>query len=286
MNTFDQDYKKILNEILENAEYFSTRGHKTLYLFGKELRIDMREGFPITTLRKIGFKSTISEILWDVSGSSRISDLNNRTFEKVWSEYDNGEGYVNHTYARFWRSFPGTRPQDNNINKVPNEDFRISSVDQLNRAQQLLKENPTSRQNVVLAMSPTELKTKGDLGYNCHTMFTLNSNGTYCDMHVFGRSWDAVVGLPGDCIRYGALLHCLATYANLIPRFLQFSTTNLHIYNQHIKIADQLSKAPYWDLPSLQVKDANYKKMWYLQVDNFALINYNSNKAINVEFVK
>ena len=79
----------------------------------------------------------------------------------------------------------------------------------------------------------------------------------------------------------------MASYAGLEPRFLKFSTTNIHVYKQHIEFIPILLERDVYDSPKLEVKNANFTRIWELDVDDFVLIGYNSNAAIKeIEFVK
>ena len=63
-NKLDFDYLSILNDIIENGNERDTRAGKAKSLFGKQLRIDLTEGFPLLTTKKIFTRGAIHELLW------------------------------------------------------------------------------------------------------------------------------------------------------------------------------------------------------------------------------
>ena len=75
MNTLDKQYTDLLQDILDNGVKKETRNGGTLSVFGKQIRHDMREGFPLLTTKKMAWKSIVTELLWFLRGDTNIKYL-------------------------------------------------------------------------------------------------------------------------------------------------------------------------------------------------------------------
>lgn len=87
MNNYESQYLSILSDLLQNGRKSSNRtGIDTYKLWGKQLHIDLSEGFPLLTTKKLHWKSVVHELLWMISGDTNIQYLlkNGVTF---WSEW-------------------------------------------------------------------------------------------------------------------------------------------------------------------------------------------------------
>ena len=64
-------YLDLLQDILDNGEIKDDRtGVGTLSVFARQLRIDLRKGFPAVTTKKLAWKAVVGELLWFIEGSS------------------------------------------------------------------------------------------------------------------------------------------------------------------------------------------------------------------------
>lgn len=65
MNNLDTQLKELYSKILSKDRFRTDRtGFGTKSIFGHQIRFNMQDGFPLTTLRKIHIKSLIHELLW------------------------------------------------------------------------------------------------------------------------------------------------------------------------------------------------------------------------------
>lgn len=74
-NHVDEQYLNLVNEILEKGVEKDTRAGKTLSLFGKQLRFNLKEGLPMLTTKKMFAKGVIHELLWFLKGDTNIKYL-------------------------------------------------------------------------------------------------------------------------------------------------------------------------------------------------------------------
>jgi thymidylate synthase len=75
MNKLDLDYQNLLKDILDNGTEKETRNGKTLSVFGRQIRHNMKLGFPLLTTKKMAWKTIVTELLWFLNGSTNIKYL-------------------------------------------------------------------------------------------------------------------------------------------------------------------------------------------------------------------
>ena len=76
MNNIDKKYTDLLQDILDNGVKKKDRtGTGTLSVFGRQIRHDMKEGFPLLTTKKMHWKSIVTELLWFLRGDTNIKYL-------------------------------------------------------------------------------------------------------------------------------------------------------------------------------------------------------------------
>ena len=67
--SFDQQYIRIAKEILEDGiEVVGRNNLRYKQVFGQTIKVDLRDGFPALTLRKMPVKNLFREFMWDVNG--------------------------------------------------------------------------------------------------------------------------------------------------------------------------------------------------------------------------
>ena len=64
MNNADKQYLSLLQDIIENGVEKDTRAGKVKSVFGRQMRFDLKEGFPLLTTKKVFTKGVIHELLW------------------------------------------------------------------------------------------------------------------------------------------------------------------------------------------------------------------------------
>ena len=68
MNKVDKQYLDLIRDIIENGVEKNTRSGKVKSIFGKTLRFDLKEGFPILTTKKVFYRRVFVKMMWILSG--------------------------------------------------------------------------------------------------------------------------------------------------------------------------------------------------------------------------
>ena len=76
MNNLDKDYQSLLQDILDNGVTKQDRtGTGTISVFGRQIRHNMKDGFPLLTTKKMAWKQIVTELLWFLRGDTNIKFL-------------------------------------------------------------------------------------------------------------------------------------------------------------------------------------------------------------------
>ena len=150
----EQQYLDLLSDILETGVQRGDRtGTGTLGVFGRQMRFDLAQGFPLLTTKKLHRKSIILELLWFLRGDTNVGWLQERGVS-IWDEWADAQGELGPVYGKQWRSW--TAP-----------DGRV--IDQMANVVESLKTTPHSRRHIVSAWNPADVD---DMALPpCHCLF-------------------------------------------------------------------------------------------------------------------
>lgn len=256
-------YLKMLRDILNNGESHDDRtGVGTLSVFCKQARFDLRQGFPLLTTKRVGFRWIAEELLWFLSGDTWENHLRARGVDiwKEWadlehtSRFGRAEGDLGPVYGWQWRRFGVPYPGSKSFPA-----YRLEAqqgIDQIANLLYDIKHTPNSRRLIITAWNPRDA-TEVDLP-PCHTLFQFKVlPDAYLSCHLFMRSADVFLGVPFNIASYALLTHLIALVSGLEARELVVSYTDLHLYKNHTNQALlQLTRAPR-ELPQLLIKDSH-----------------------------
>jgi len=231
-----EQYLALVRAVLQEGTHKPNRtGVDTIADFGAHYEVDLAEGYPLlTTKRMDGYRwnSMIHELLWYLSGEEHVRNLREHT--SIWDEWADDEGQLDTAYGRFWRRYPipstgdrlegETWPDDEH--EWVNEDEE--TFDQLRYVLDELRENPTSRRLVVSAWHPANaaLSTLPP----CHYSFVFNVQGDRLNLHLTQRSGDIALGVPFNIAAYSLLLEIVAGRTDFEPGVFSHTIVDAHIY--------------------------------------------------------
>ena len=242
-------YLDLLKDIRDNGASRGDRtGTGTRSVFGRQLRFDLRAGFPLLTTKKVHFKSVVNELIWFLNGDTNTAWLRENGVS-IWDEWATEAGDLGPLYGAQWRRWP-TRDG--------------GSVDQLAYVLDCLRNRPESRRilfhgwNVEYlpdeTQSPQENVQAGRMALPpCHLLYQFYVQDGCLSAQLFIRSSDTFLGLPFNIASVALLTHMLAQQADLGVADIVISLGDAHIYSNHTEqVNTQLSRTP-GPLPQLQI---------------------------------
>ena len=267
-----------MREYLEVLDYVYSYGKKrkdrtgtgTVSVFSPpEICLEMSDGFPIVTTKRIAWKSVATELLWFLRGETNNNWLRDRKVT-IWDEWADEDGNLGPVYGaqwRRWRSHDGTEH------------------DQIAEVIRQIRETPESRRIVVSAWNVGQL---GEMALPpCHLLFQFYVDEDELSLKVIMRSADMFLGVPFNIASYGLLLEIIASITGKFPRKLILSLGDAHIYLNHFdQVETQLDRMshlrPKLVLPPLHSLDDAVN----LDVTDIKLVNYMHHPAIHGEVSK
>ena len=199
--SYEQQYLQLLEHIVANGTYSKNRtGVNTYKIWGAQIHIDLNEGFPLLTTKKMHWKSVVHELLWMIKGDTNIQYLlkNGVTFWTEWpmkhyndaatelkvmpvltqkafeqkiindDEFAKTWGSIgNYGYGGMWRHFPFYTQEDKfksstSVIGCSAEHWTFGEVDQLVKVIDELKNNPDSRRIIITAWHPYHSNNRED----------------------------------------------------------------------------------------------------------------------------
>lgn len=262
-------YLDLLKDIRDNGASRGDRtGTGTRSVFGRQLRFDLRAGFPLLTTKKVHFKSVVNELIWFLNGDTNTAWLRENGVS-IWDEWATEAGDLGPLYGAQWRRWP-TRDG--------------GSVDQLAYVLDCLRNRPESRRilfhgwNVEYlpdeTLSPQENVQAGRMALPpCHLLYQFYVQDSCLSALLFIRSSDTFLGLPFNIASVALLTHMLAQQSDLGVADIVISLGDAHIYSNHTEqVNTQLSRSP-GPLPQLQILRRPDSLFEYCYED-FALTGY------------
>lgn len=257
----NQQYEDLLFDILLKGAYRSDRtGTGTRSLFGRQLRYNLADGFPLITTKKIFTRGIIAELLWLLDGDTNVQTLQ-RQGVHIWDEWADENGELGPVYGAQWRRW---RANDGTV------------IDQIQNLVDQIKTNPSSRRLIVNAWNVGELD-KMALP-PCHTMFQFYVAHGRLSCQLYQRSADMFLGVPFNIASYALLTHMVAQQTNLMPGDFIWSGGDCHIYSNHFpQVRMQVLRQPY-HFPRLKLR--RRPSLFEYQPEDVIIDNYRHHPPI------
>ena len=293
--TAEEAYLGLVERVLARGVRKENRtGTDTIASFAEFYRVDLAEGYPLLTTKKVFFDSMWREVLWYLSGTDHIRELRQHT--GIWDAWADDDGNLETAYGRFWRRFP-LPPEgaalgsevwaDADHPNVRREADGSLSFDQLGYVVDTLRRNPMSRRLVVSAWHPANAAVS--LLPPCHYTFCFNVEPAQDEgpdllhCHLSQRSADLALGVPFNLACYSLLTMALAQLVGMRPGTFAHTLIDAHIYVNHIDgLREQLTRTPF-PAPTLSIArhaDGTPKGLDELTFEDVTLEGYRHHDAI------
>lgn len=260
----ERQYLDLLADILAHGvERPDRTGVGTKGVFGRQIRFDLAQGFPLLTTKKLHFKSIVYELLWFLRGDTNVRWLQEHGV-RIWDEWADADGELGPVYGRQWRSWAAP-------------DGR--SIDQIGRLIEGLKTNPSSRRHIVTAWNPADVD---DMALPpCHCLFQFFVAEGRLSCQLYQRSADVFLGVPFNIASYALLTQMVAEVVGLQPGEFVHTFGDAHLYLNHVEQAQlQLTREP---MPFPRLKLAPGRDLFAFEYEDVSLEGYHAWPHIKAE---
>jgi len=257
----ERQYLNLLADILETGVQRGDRtGTGTLGVFGRQMRFDLAQGFPLLTTKKLHRKSIILELLWFLRGDTNVGWLQERGVS-IWDEWADAQGELGPVYGKQWRSWAAP-------------DGRV--IDQMANVVESLKTTPHSRRHIVSAWNPADVD---DMALPpCHCLFQFFVAEGRLSCQLYQRSADVFLGVPFNIASYALLTQMVAKVTGLEPGEFVHTLGDAHLYLNHLDQArEQLTREPY-PFPTLTLADK--RDLFSFDYEDFKVTGYKAHDKI------
>lgn len=319
----EYQYLDLCKDVMENGddkplffndvvlEEYKKKGEEPPFIrsvFGRQIRFDLSEGFPLLTTKKTFWRGVVTELLWFLSGSSNIKpliDVNNHIWDEwAWKHYhmwaaehspeeDMSQeeliaklaalpaddpfverwGDLITIYGRMWRRWPAKDGRE---------------IDQLGWVIEGLRTRPERKSYVVSAWNPDFIYAMASEGQKshvppfCHTMFQFQVAGGKLNLGLYQRSADTFLGVPFNIASYALLLLMVSHVTKIPPGEFVHSFGDVHIYSNHFEqVKEQLTREPY-PFPEVRL-NPEVTDIDAFTIDDITLENYKSHPTLKAE---
>ena len=306
----EYQYLDLLKDILQNGS--EKKDHNTgtglTSVFGRQIRFDLSEGFPLLTTKKVYWNGVLHELVWFLTGQSNIKYLVDNNVH-IWDDYPykdyvklseagkvpelNKEDFIQkiaddakfaeqygelpHIYGQQWRRWPRQRPDGKGG----------GSIDQIAWALDNIRNYPQRKHSVVTVWNPEHLYSMALPGEAlsfplCHIFFHFNVADGKLSCQLYQRSADMFLGVPFNIASYAMLTQVMAHLAGLEPGDFIHTFGDAHVYSNHVdQVKEQLKRKPR-AFPQLKI-DPKLKELDDVRAEHFTLEGYDPHPTIKAE---
>ena len=304
----EYQYLDLLKDILKHGseKHEFNSGIALKSVFGRQIRFDLSQGFPLLTTKKVFLKGIIYELLWFLRGDSNIKYLVDHDV-RIWDEWaykaykkaaEKGEVPMmaqeefikkikelpaNSAFVKKWGDL-------GNVYGVQWRRWQTSDgrkIDQLQWAIDKLKKTPDRKHVVVSAWNPEFIYEMAQPGKSmalppCHTLFQIDVTDGKLSLALFQRSADMFLGVPFNIASYALLTMMLSQVTGFEPGEFVHTFGSVHIYSNHYQqVKEQIKRKPR-PFPRMKLNPA-VKNINDFQYEDFTLEGYDPHPPIKGE---
>ncbi len=299
----EYQYLDLLKDIMKNGVdklVFNNPGVYIRSVFGRQMRFDLAEGFPLLTTKKVFMRGIIHELLWFVHGESNIRKLVQNNVH-IWDEWPYKEYKKAHSKGKV-----PFLTQENFIEKIKNDEKFANkwgdlgnvygvqwrkwltsdgrSIDQLAWAINELRTTPFRKSIVVSAWNPEFIYEMALPGKSmalppCHTLFQFSVAGDRLSLQLYQRSADTFLGVPFNIASYALLTMMVAQVVGLKPGEFVHTFGDVHVYSNHFdQVKEQLKRKPK-PFPKMKI-NPKVTEIDKFTFEDFEVVGYDPHASI------
>lgn len=301
----EYQYLNLLKDILENGVKQEDKGTGaiTYSVFGRQIRFNLEEDFPLLTTKKVFWKGVLYELYWFLSGQSNIKFLVDNNVH-IWDDYPykiyrelmakglaqemsqeefikkiasddafaKKHGELKNIYGQMWRRWPAQGGR---------------SIDQVQWVVNELRKDPDAHNALVNSWNPEYLyqMAKPEQASRfpiCHNMYQCNVKNGKLSLQLYQRSADIFLGVPFNIASYALLTVILAKVTGNEPGEFIHTFGDVHIYSTHLEqVKEQISREPK-PFPKVLINDS-VKEIDDFKPEHAKLENYEAHPPIKAE---
>lgn len=299
------------NILMEEQVKMDRTGVGTYSVFGRQIRFNLAEGFPLLTTKRVAFRLVASELLWFLRGDTNIRYLlqnNNHIWNewafKYWIESSEYDGPDLSDFGNKIQKDPEfkviyDKQMERFIERILTEDTFAEKygdlgsvygkqwrawetkegtlIDQIKDLIKGIKINPNSRRHLVSAWNPEDVPTMALPP--CHTLFQFYVYDGKLSCQLYQRSADMFLGVPFNIASYALLTHLIANECGLEVGEFIHTFGDAHIYTNHLNQLDEQLKRPLRKLPKLRLNE-HKQSIFDFEMDDIEVIGYDPHPAL------
>lgn len=283
-----KQYLELCRHVMEHGELRADRTNTgTKSCFGYQMRMDLREGFPLLTTKKVFFRGIAEELLWFITGNTNIQPLVQKNV-RIWNEwpyekFKKSVDFKNETMEEF---IERVKVDDafalkyGELGPVYGHQWRdFFGCDQLERLIHDLKENPFSRRHIISAWNPAQIDEMALPPCHAFMQFYVSADKKYLSCQLYQRSADVFLGVPFNIASYALFTHMIAQVCGYEAKEFIHTFGDVHIYKDHFEQVElQLSRTPR-KLPQLKI-NPEVKSIYDFKYEDFEIVGYDPHPAI------
>ncbi|WP_439634479.1 thymidylate synthase [Glycocaulis sp.] len=256
-------YLDLLRDVMANGTPSDDRtGVGTRTVFGRQIRCDLADGFPLLTTKKVHFRSIAIELLWFIKGMTNVKWLQERGVT-IWDEWADENGELGPVYGKQWRRWTGPDGQE---------------IDQLADLVAQIKANPASRRLVLSAWNPADVPSMALPP--CHTLFQFHVAQGRLSLQLYQRSADLFLGVPFNIASYALLVAMVAQATGLKPGEFVHTFGDAHIYSNHVEQVERQLARDLRPLPTLKL-NPSVTDLFAFEYEDIEIIGYDPHPGIS-----
>ena len=306
----EYQYLNLLKDVMRNGfkkSVFNNPGVTIKSVFGRQIRFDLSQGFPLLTTKKVFLRGILHELIWFLKGSSNIKYLVDNDVH-IWDDWGY-KGYKVAQNSKLKTQNSKLLTQEEYIEKIKNDKKFAEKfgglgpvygvqwrrwpasdgrkIDQVKWAIEKIKKTPQRRHIVISAWNPEFVYEMAGKGKSvalppCHTLFQFNVINGKLSCQLYQRSADLFLGVPFNIASYALFTMIFAHLTGYPPGDFVHTFGDAHIYSNHFdQVKEQLKRKPR-PFPTMKI-NPKLKNIDDIKFEDFTLEGYDPYPPIKAE---